>query len=138
MRRLRRKAAIKVRQFPGLFDAAALARATTFAEYDQLMTAPAHGFASRDDYYARCSAGRFVAGIRRPYLALSAADDPMVPAESLPVAEAEANPAVHLVVTAHGGHTAFVEGTPLRPSFWAERTVADFLARTATATSSHP
>ena len=43
-------------QFPGLFDAAAVARATTFAEYDQLMTAPLHGFASRDDYYARCSA----------------------------------------------------------------------------------
>jgi predicted alpha/beta-fold hydrolase len=138
MRRLRRKAALKARQFPGLFDAAALARATTFAEYDQLMTAPAHGFASRDDYYARCSAGRFVAGIRRPFLALSAADDPMVPAESLPRAAAEANPMVRLLVTAHGGHTAFVDGTPLRPGFWAERIAADFLAGLAGATSVRP
>jgi len=142
MRRLRRKAAWKARQFPGRLDAAALARATTFAEYDQLMTAPVHGFASRDDYYARCSAGRFVAGIRRPFLALSAADDPMVPAESLPVAAAAANPAVRLVITAHGGHTGFVDGTPVRPGFWAERTAADFLAGLATvggkATSSHP
>jgi predicted alpha/beta-fold hydrolase len=138
MRRLRRKAALKARQFPGRFDAAALARATTFAEYDQLMTAPTHGFASRDDYYQRCSAGRFVAGIRRPYLALSAADDPLVPADSLPVAAAEANPAVRLVVTPHGGHTGFVDGTPLRPGFWAERTVADFLAGIAGATSARP
>ena len=128
MGRLRRKAALKARRFPGRLDAAALARATTFAEYDQLMTAPVHGFASRDDYYARCSAGRFVAGIRRPYLALAADDDPMVPADSLPVAAAGSNPAVRLVVTARGGHTAFVDGTPLRPGFWAERAVADFLA----------
>jgi uncharacterized protein len=138
MRRLRRKAALKARQFPGLFDAPALARATTFAEYDQLMTAPTHGFASRDDYYQRCSAGRFLAGIRRPYLAVSAADDPLVPSESLPVAAAEANPAVRLVITPHGGHTGFVDGTPLRPGFWAERTVADFLAAIARATSSRP
>jgi predicted alpha/beta-fold hydrolase len=128
MRRLRRKAALKARRFPGVFDNRALARATTFGEYDQLMTAPAHGFASREDYYQRCSAGRFVAGIRRPYLALSAADDPMVPAESLPVAAAGTNPFVRLVVTPHGGHTGFVDGTPLRPGFWAERNVADFLA----------
>jgi predicted alpha/beta-fold hydrolase len=138
LRRLRRKAALKARQFPGLFDAGALARASTFGEYDQLMTAPAHGFASRDDYYRRCSAGRFLDGIRRPYLALSSADDPMVPSESLPVAAARANPAVRLVITAHGGHTAFVDGTPLRPGFWAERTAADFLAGLVGATSARP
>ncbi len=142
MRRLRRKAAWKARQFPGLFDAAAIARAGTFAEYDALMTAPVHGFASRDDYYARCSAGRFVSGIRRPYLALSAADDPMVPAESLPVAAAQANPAVRLVVTPHGGHTGFMDGALPRPGFWAERSVADFLAAqvgaAAPATSARP
>jgi predicted alpha/beta-fold hydrolase len=140
MGRLRRKAAAKARRFPGRLDAAALARATTFAEYDQLMTAPVHGFASRDDYYQRCSAGRFVEGIRRPYLAISAADDPMVPAESLPVDAARANPAVRLVVTPHGGHTAFVDGAPWRPGFWAERAVADFLAAAAagTATSARP
>ena len=128
MSRLRRKAAWKARRFPGLFDAAAVARASTFAEYDQLVTAPLHGFDSRDDYYSRCSAGRFLAGIRRPYLALSAADDPMVPVESLPVAAAAANPAVRLVVTPHGGHTAFLDGALPRPGFWAERTSADFLA----------
>ena len=142
LRRLRRKAAVKARQFPGLVDAAALARASTFAEYDQLFTAPVHGFASRDDYYARSSAGRFVGGIRRPFLAVSAADDPMVPADSLPVAAANSNPAVRLVVTPHGGHTGFVDGTPLRPGFWAERTVADFLAGAAwggeRATSARP
>jgi predicted alpha/beta-fold hydrolase len=131
MRRLRQKAAAKAARLPGHFDAAAVARATTFAEFDELVTAPLHGFASRRDYYARCSSGPFLAGVRRPLLALSAADDPMVPAETLPVALAAASPAVRLVVTAHGGHTAFVDGLPFRPGFWAERTAADHLAALA-------
>ncbi|MBK9518727.1 MAG: alpha/beta fold hydrolase [Anaeromyxobacter sp.] len=128
LRRLRRKAAGKAASHPGTFDAAAVARATTFAEFDELMTAPLHGFASRHDYYARCSSGRFLAGVRRPLLALAAADDPMVPGETLPLAAARATPAVTLTVTAHGGHTAFVDGWWLRPGFWAERTAADYLA----------
>jgi len=131
MRRLRRKAAEKARRHPGTFDAAAVARATTFAEFDELMTAPLHGFASRHDYYARAASGQFIPGVRRPLLALSAADDPMVPAETLPVSAARQNPAVRLVVTDHGGHTAFVDGLPLRPAFWAERTAAAYLAALA-------
>jgi hypothetical protein len=131
MRRLQRKAAAKARRFPGHFDAAAVARATTFAEFDELVTAPLHGFASRHDYYARSSSGPFLEGVRRPLLALAANDDPMVPAETLPVALAAANPAVRLVVSAQGGHTAFVDGWPVRPGFWAERTAADELAALA-------
>jgi hypothetical protein len=129
--RLRRKARLKARRLPGHYDLAAVERATTFAEFDGLVTAPLHGFASPADYYARSSSGPFLPGVRRPLLALSAADDPMVPAESLPLALARANPAVTLVVTAAGGHTAFVDGLPLRPGFWAERTAADFLAALA-------
>jgi predicted alpha/beta-fold hydrolase len=128
MRRLVRKALAKARQHPGRYDPAAVARATTFAEFDELMTAPLHGFASRHDYYARASSGQFLPGVRRPLLALAAADDPMVPAETLPRAQAAASPAVRLVVTAHGGHTAFVDGWPFRPGFWGERTAADYLA----------
>lgn len=128
LRRLRRKAALKAATHPGTFDAAAVARATTFAALDELMTAPLHGFASGQDYYARSSSAQFLPGVRRPLLCLSAADDPMVPAEALPVRLAAANPAVRLVVTAHGGHTAFVDGLPVRPRFWGERTAADYLA----------
>jgi predicted alpha/beta-fold hydrolase len=128
MRRLRRKALAKARQHPGRVDAAAVARATTVARFDELVTAPLHGFASAADYYARSSAGRFVEGVRRPLLAISAADDPMVPEESLPLAAARANPRVRLVVTRRGGHTAFVDGWPVAPGFWAERTAAAYLA----------
>ncbi len=131
MRRLRRKAAQKALRHPGTFDAQAVARATTFAEFDELMTAPLHGFASRHDYYARASSAQFLPGVRRPLLCLSAEDDPMVPGETLPAALARSNPAVRLEVTAHGGHTAFVDGSVLRPAFWAERAAAGYLAALA-------
>jgi predicted alpha/beta-fold hydrolase len=128
LRRLVRKALAKARQHPGRYDPAAVARATTFAQFDELVTAPVHNFASRDDYYARSSSGQFVSGVRRPLLLLSAADDPMVPAASHPVAAARGNPAVTFEVTDRGGHTAFVDGSLLRPGFWGERVVADYLA----------
>lgn len=127
LRRLRRKALRKAALHPGKIDAAAVRRATTFAAYDDLVTAPLHGFASAEDYWRRSSAGRFVESVRRPLLLLSAADDPLVPASALPVASAGANPAVRLEVTPRGGHVAFVSGPPWAPVYWAEGRVLDFL-----------
>jgi len=132
MRKLRRKSAEKARRFPGAFDAATAARARTFAEFDAVVTAPLHGFASADAYWSSCSARRFLAGVRRPLLAISSLDDPIVPASAIPVEEARANPAITLETTAAGGHVAFVAGWPFRPSFWAERRAVDFLAALAT------
>jgi predicted alpha/beta-fold hydrolase len=128
MRRLRAKAAEKARRFPGAFDAAAAARARTFAEFDGAVTAPVFGFASAADYWRRSSSGPLLGGVRRPLLALSSLDDPIVPADTIPVAAARANPAISLETTAAGGHVAFVAGSPFWPSFWAERRAADFLA----------
>jgi predicted alpha/beta-fold hydrolase len=128
MRRLRAKAADKARRFPGAFDAAAAARARTFAEFDGAVTAPTFGFASAEDYWRRSSSARYLAGVRRPLLALSSLDDPIVPADTIPVAAARANPAVTLETTQAGGHVAFVAGAPFWPSFWAERRAVGFLA----------
>ncbi|HEX9053048.1 MAG TPA: alpha/beta fold hydrolase [Anaeromyxobacter sp.] len=139
MRRLRRKAAEKARRFPGAFDGAAAARARTFAEFDATVTAPLHGFDSAEAYWSTSSARRFLAGVRRPLLALSSLDDPIVPASALPLDAARANPAVTLETTAAGGHVAFVGGWPFRPTFWAERRGVEFLAALAAgATSARP
>ena len=127
LRRLRRKALAKAAEHPGQIDAAAVRRSRTFAEYDGLVTARLHGFASADDYWTRCSAARFVEGVRRDLLLLSADDDPLVPAGSIPVEQARGNRSITLEVTRGGGHVAFVAGTPLRPAFWAEERAIAFL-----------
>lgn len=128
MRRLRRKAAEKARRFPGAFDAARAAAARTFAEFDAAVTAPLHGFASAEAYWRESSAGPFLAGVRRPLLAIASLDDPIVPAATVPAPEARKSPHVTVETVAAGGHVAFVSGWPFWPSFWAERRAVEFLA----------
>jgi predicted alpha/beta-fold hydrolase len=125
---LRAKALEKARRFPGILDLRAVRGARTFAAFDAAVTAPLHGFASAEDYWERCSSGRFLAGARRPILALSALDDPIVPADALPLEAARANPNITLVTTPLGGHVGFVSGGPLRPGCWSEARAVAFLA----------
>jgi hypothetical protein len=128
MRQMRRKAVAKARRFPHAFDAGRAASARTFADFDAAVTAPLFGFASAEDYWRRASAGPWLAGVRRPLLAVASLDDPIVPPDALPVADAAGNPHVRLETVAAGGHVAFVSGSPLRPRFWAERRAVEFLA----------
>jgi uncharacterized protein len=102
--------------------------ARTFYEFDDAATAPLHGFASADDYYARSSSAQFVERIRRPTLLLHSEDDPFVPATAIPLKARERNPLLTFVLTKKGGHVGFIGGSPWRPEFWAERQAARFLA----------
>ncbi len=103
------KALRKWQQHPGLFDAERLRRASTLFEFDDIFTAPLHGFADAPDYYARASAKPQLARIRIPALALNALNDPFVPAASLPQAGAVG---AHLTLwqPPHGGHVGFGAG----------------------------
>jgi predicted alpha/beta-fold hydrolase len=114
-----------------LVDACDLDRvraARSFHEFDDAATAPLHGFASADDYYARSSAKGFLSDIRTPTLLLQSLDDPFLPPAALPLAEIQANPNLVPVITRTGGHVGFIEGSPWRPRFWAEAEAARFLA----------
>lgn len=128
LRRLREKALAKARRFPGRLDPDAVRAAASFSGFDGAVTAPLHGFASARAYWTSSSAGAFVGGVRRPLLAIAALDDPMVPADTLPLEAARSNPQVELVITPAGGHVGFVSGLPLWPSFWAEARAAAFVA----------
>lgn len=126
-----RKAREKARRYSDLVDLARLDAVRTLLEFDELVTAPLHGFASADDYYARSSSLRFLRGIRRPTLLLSAVDDPFLPPEVLDEVrtEARANARLELEFVAKGGHVGFVAGTvPWRPFYYAEWRVTDYLA----------
>jgi predicted alpha/beta-fold hydrolase len=125
---LKRKALRSARRFPGTLDAAAIHAARTFHEFDECVTAKLFGFASAEDYWARSSSARSVAGIRKPTLLLSAADDPLIPHASIPGEAVAGNSAVTLAVLPHGGHVGFVAGSFCSPVYAAERIAADFLA----------
>lgn len=100
------KALQKLEQHPGLFDGDALRAARDLYTFDNLFTAPLHGFRDTDDYWRRASAKPLLSDIRLPALALNALNDPFVPAHSLPLAHEVGNH-VQLWQPAHGGHVGF-------------------------------
>ncbi len=106
------KALKKLDQHPGLFDRAALLEARDLYMFDNLFTAPLHGFRDTEDYWARASAKPVLADIRVPALALNARNDPFVPAESLP-SSGQVGSHVSLWQPEQGGHVGFpVSETP--------------------------
>lgn len=105
------KALEKLEQHPGLFDREALLAARDLYAFDNLFTAPLHGFRDTDDYWTRASAKPVLADIRVPALTLNARNDPFVPASSLPAA-AQAGPHVTLWQPAQGGHVGFPVSLP--------------------------
>jgi uncharacterized protein len=106
-------------------------RAYTFRELDDAATAPLHGFAGAEDYYARASSLPFLSRITVPTLCISALDDPFLPPEATRRARAAASPAVRFVMTERGGHAGFVAARGMTPVYWAEEAIVAFLARQA-------
>jgi uncharacterized protein len=109
LRTMKPKALQKLRQHPGLFDGERLAAARDLYEFDDIFTAPLHGFANADDYYARASAKPHLHRIRIPALVLNALNDPFVPAASLP-GDVEVGDYVTLWHPREGGHVGFPDG----------------------------
>ncbi len=110
---------------PDLFPADREAGLVTVREYDHQITAPFGGYDGADDYYARSSAGPYLASIARPTLVLSAADDPMIPVTS--VEPWPTSPSVRREITSTGGHVGFVGRSHAPGHFWAAERALDFL-----------
>lgn len=125
LRSLKRKAVEKAACHPGAIDSRRVGRIGGIVEYDDLVTAPLHGFPDAPTYYERCSSGPALGAIRVPTLLLSSLDDPLVPREAVPVQQT--SPWLSWLLTERGGHVGFVGGKLWRPHFWAEEEVLCFL-----------
>ncbi|WP_051971868.1 YheT family hydrolase [Massilia sp. 9096] len=101
---LKPKALAKLEHFPGLFDRARLLAAKDLYAFDNVVTAPLHGFRDTDDYWHRASAKHVLNDITVPTLVLNARNDPFLPGRHLP---SSAAPAVTLEYPASGGHVGF-------------------------------
>ena len=103
------KALAKLDQHPGLFDREAMLAARDLYQFDNVFTAPLHGFKSTEDYWGRGSAKPHLHRIRIPALVVNARNDPFIPAWSLPH-QNEVGDSVTLWQPAHGGHVGFPTG----------------------------
>jgi hypothetical protein len=125
------KALQKLEQHPGLFNRQALLAARDLHAFDNIVTAPLHGFKDTDDYWARASAKPHLARIQVPALALNARNDPFVPEWSLPALR-DVSQSVTLWQPDQGGHVGFpaVADRPLATHVCAMPfAVSEFLAQ---------
>lgn len=128
LRTMMPKALGKLKQHPGLFDRDRLMRVRNLYEFDDIFTAPLHGFRDADDYWLRASAKPHLARIRVPALLLNARNDPFVPARSLPE-QSHVGPQVTLWQPKGGGHVGFPAGRPPGHVWAMPGRVADWLAQ---------
>ena len=77
-------------------------------------------------FYSFCST-HFLPDIRTPTLLIQAEDDPFVFRHSVPEPN-ELSPTTTLELHRHGGHVGFVEGSPLKPRYYLERRIPQWLA----------
>jgi predicted alpha/beta-fold hydrolase len=100
----------KLQQFPGLFDPEDLLAANTLYAFDDVFTAPLHGYRNTNDYWDRASAKPGLSRIQIPALVLNARNDPFIPANSLPT-QSQVSNSVRLWQPNTGGHVGFASGT---------------------------
>lgn len=104
---LKPKSLAQLQRFPALFDQTRLRRARTFREFDDIYTAPLHGFRDVDHYWSSSSSGPWLDRIRVPTLVINARNDPFLPEQALEAASAKAAGSVLLEFPRTGGHVGF-------------------------------
>ena len=106
---LKAKSLAKLARFPGLYDANVVHNARTLRDFDNVVTAPLHGYRDTDDYWTRASSKPDLGGIAVPTLIVHARNDPFLPGRHLPAAS-EVPACVTLDFPRGGGHTGFASG----------------------------
>lgn len=108
-------------------NATTLSSIRSLWQFDDLVTAPLHGFRDAADYYQQSSSRPFLRSITIPTLIVHALDDPFLPREAVPT-ETEVSSAVTLELPRNGGHVGFVSGTwPWRAEYYLEERIPQFL-----------
>ena len=117
---LKPKSLAKLERFPGLYDAAKVRAARCFRDFDDVVTAPLHGFRDVEHYWSAASSAPWLERIRVPTLILNARNDPFLPEDALLAATRKAAPCVMLEFPPTGGHAGF-------PHRWLASRVLGFL-----------
>lgn len=109
LKTLKAKLAEKAKRWPGIVCPEDVERCRTMYDFDQIYTAPVHGFRSAMEYWQKCSAKPALGGVRVPLLLLNARNDPFLSPWYLPK-ESEVSSDVYLEYPDAGGHVGFPTG----------------------------
>ena len=123
LRSLQKKCLLKLRQFPHLFDRKAMLNARTLYQFDDVVTAPLHGYHGVLDYWTNASAHQVLGDIKVPTLLLHAQNDPFLPLTEFNYSVSEVT---KVELLSAGGHVGFVTGTFPGHLFWLPQRLMNF------------
>jgi hypothetical protein len=106
---LRKKYKQKAIRFPELAPYSETKRITSLLAFDDIYTAPAHGFVDAYDYYEKNSSLQFLPQIRIPTLILNAENDSFLSPLCFPRELASELKNLYLEIPKYGGHVGFYQ-----------------------------
>ncbi|WP_422360430.1 YheT family hydrolase [Reichenbachiella sp.] len=119
LKSLKVKGKAKNEKIPGSVDVDELMKVENMYQFDNVVTAPLHGFDSADDYYAKCSARNFIEGIEVPTLLVNALNDPFLSESCFDQTKFESSKNVYFEMPKFGGHVGF-SSNKNNGTFWSE------------------
>ena len=111
---------------PAPFDLQRISKIKSLREFDDVVTAPLHGFKNAVHYYAVSSSRQYLHTIERPTLIIHAKDDPFMTAQVIPQAH-ELSPSTTLELSENGGHVGFVAHNSFKITYTLDSRVRDYL-----------
>ena len=130
MGRLKRSAVRKgdlLKDALGLSDLSQINKLNTLWEFDDLLTAPLHGFKNVHDYYEKASCHQYLKSVQVPTLLVHAMDDPFMVPQVVPQAS-ELSGLIQTAFVPVGGHVGFVSGSlPGKEWSWLSQIVPNFI-----------
>ncbi len=108
LKTLKIKTLQKIKDFPELqITAEKVLECNSFVDFDNLYTAPVHGFKNAEDYWLKCSSLPFLKNINIPTLLINAINDPFLGDRCYPREIADASEWFSLKTPKYGGHVGF-------------------------------
>lgn len=125
---LRKKAIAKVKQHHLPISSQEIKATRTLYAFDNIYTAPMHGYVDADDYWRRASSLPWLNSISVSTLIIHAMNDPFLPGNVFSEA-LNLGPGVRLEMPWGGGHVGFVSGPFPGNLNWLPQRTLDFLSQ---------
>ena len=122
--KLKKKYKIKMSLFPDKMNTTELKKIKSLLDFDNIYTAPAHGFKDAYEYYEKNSSKQFLPNITVPVLILNAKNDSFLSPECYPYKIAENSNNIYLESPLYGGHVGFHQSNKL---YYSEQRAFDFI-----------
>ncbi len=121
---LRKKYKAKMKDFPEKMTVSDYKKINSLLEFDNIYTAPAHGFKDAFDYYQKNSSLQFLPNIQIPVYILNSENDSFLSSECYPSKLASKMKNLHLEIPKYGGHVGFHQTNKL---YYSEARSLEFL-----------